>query len=201
MRAELLNKKNIVIFAVTASLLLTAALTTAYAKYRKGSEAVENTFSAAEYGEPSISDNVEKNGSGHFVKNNLAVIAADEGYPVYVRAELVVTWQNADGIVYGSQPVPGTDYALEYDTDKWVKASDGFFYYTEKVESGSHTAPLIGAQQALEQLSSAPVGYTMHVEVISETIQAVGNTDDDSASAVLSAWGVQPDQLAEGGQP
>lgn len=201
MRAELLNKKNIAIFAVTASLLFTAALTTAYAKYRKGSEAVENTFSAAEYGDPSVSDDVVKNDSDHFVKKNLAVVTADEGYPVFVRVELVVTWQNAGGDVYGSQPVPGTDYVLEYNTDKWVKASDGFFYYTEKVESGDSTAPLIGAQQALEQLSAAPVGYTMHVEAISETIQAVGNTDDESASAVLSAWDVQPDQLAEGGQP
>ncbi|NLT10128.1 MAG: hypothetical protein GXY08_11595 [Ruminococcus sp.] len=201
MGAERSKKRTVIVFAIVAALLLTAVSANIIAKYIKGSPAQENTLKAGEYDAPSVSDNVDSEG-GMFFKNNVAVTVGDEGYPVYVRADLIVTWHTSGGYIYGQQPVEGTDYTLEYNTDDWTKGDDGWFYYTEAVQSGGTTAPLIGQTQKLSQIKAAPEGCTMHVEVITETIQALGSTDDGSKTAVMDAWGTQPDdQQTEGGQP
>ena len=62
----------------------------------------------------------------------------------------------------------------------------GFFYYRSRISSGS-TSPLI---DECRQLKAAPDGYALHVQIISQTVQALGTTDSGNVPAVTDAWGV-----------
>jgi hypothetical protein len=145
-----------------------------------------------------------------WVKQNLdennALVWDDEGEPVVDRTN-----------VHANRPVEGRDYVIEYantysgaadglTSDKWTKGSDGFFYYSspvlkKAVDSGDNgtaitvraTLPLIASchlnvenRDAVEQ----PEGYVLNVEIVAQTIQAIGSTDADNVLAVVDAWGV-----------
>ena len=165
------------------------------AKYIGSSNKVGNFFVAAEYNTPVVNETVETDTDGFKYKTDVSITAGDKEYPVYVRAAIIVTWQDANGNVYGYQPVEGTDYTLEYnDTDWEYNSADGYYYFKSAVASGASTFPLIRADQKLKQIKAAPIGYVMNIEILAQTIQAVGNTDTDSSvTAVYDAWGVQID--------
>lgn len=170
----------------------------AIAKYIQGSEQLKNDVSLAKYDSPTINDTVSINKDGNFYKSNVDVtVSNDHDYPVYVRVSIIVTWKNQAGNVYCEKPTLGTDYTLTRNTTDWTMHSDSngywYYYYNQAVEKGGKTSPLIGADQALTQISQAPVGYTMHVEILTETIQAIGFTTpttigDSSTTAVMDAW-------------
>ncbi len=162
------------------------------AKYFNSSNQLENNFTPGVYDTPMISDTVEKDTDSSFYKSNVVVTVGSNDYPVFVRANLVITWQNDSGEVYGQPPVPEKDYTIEYNKTDWTLGSDGYYYFNHIVQSGGSTKPLINADQKLKQTGKAPDGYTMHVEVIAETIQALGKTSDNK-TAVMDAWGVQPE--------
>ena len=75
-------------------------------------------------------------------------------------------------------------------SDKWVKNGD-FYYYTEVVAPGTETEVLFDSITVVE--GKAPAGYTLHVELMSQSIQADGMNGD--MKVVESAWGVDPDEL------
>lgn len=104
----------------------------------------------------------------------------DGGIPAFIRATYVVTWCAEDGSVYSSIPVEGVDYSFISGSDKWVKGSDGFYYYTHQVAAGAVTENLIGA---IASLGTAPSGYSLNVRVMASAIQA------EPAAAVTEAWG------------
>ena len=182
---------------VIVSLVIIAVLTISsfsvmlIAKYAKSSNQLENDYTPGVYDTPTINDTVDADADGNFYKSNVIITVGSNDYPEFVRAALVITWQNAQGEVYGQPPVLGDDYSIEYNDADWTLGSDGYYYYNKAVKSGCSTEPLIGADQKLKQTGSAPEGYTMHVEVVAETIQAVGKTSDN-ITAVMDAWGVQP---------
>lgn len=165
------------------------------AKYIGSSNKVGNFFVAAEYNTPVINETVKTDTDGFMYKTDVSMTAEDKEYPVYVRAAIIVTWQDSNGNVYGHQLVEGTDYTLEYnDTDWEYNSADGYYYFKSAVASGASTFPLIRADQKLKQIKTAPTGYEMNIEILAQTIQAVGNTDTDSSvTAVYDAWGVQID--------
>lgn len=102
----------------------------------------------------------------------------------YIRAAIVVTWQNADGNVLGKAPVLGSDYTLELATDTgWdITTSDGYYYYATAVSANNSTGILINECKVL---NPAPAeGYTLCVEVLADAIQAT------PINAVKDAWGV-----------
>ena len=104
----------------------------------------------------------------------------------YIRAAVVVTWQDAEGNIYGKAPVAGTDYAITFDLSTgWVKSSDGFYYWNMPVAPGASTGVLISECTVL---AAAPAdGYTLHVEILGSGIQS------KPASVVTTEWasGVQ----------
>ena len=112
--------------------------------------------------------------------------------PVH-RFDLQRTWVDADGNVLGRIPAEGTDYSVTYNTvsavtgeKQWFKGTDGFFYYSSPVVSGS-TENLINE---CKPLVNPEAGYHLKVEIVSQVIQALGSTDADSTPAVVDAWGV-----------
>lgn len=170
----------IVLAAVAAVTVTVSAL---YIKYDK----IENTFTPAESKLPTVVEEFNKD-----VKENVYFTVGDTGYPVYVRAEIVITWKDKDGVVYFADPVKDTDYEIELNDTDWILV-DGYYYYVDSaskdvlrvVESGGKTgflvikcAPLADANQ--------PDGYTLSVEIIVQTVQAIGQTD--GPTNVVDAW-------------
>lgn len=114
------------------------------------------------------------------VKNDVQVKNTGD-IDAYIRAMVVVTWQNDDGNVYPTAPAEGTDYTLTWTMDGWVK-NGNYFYYTSKVAPNASTGILLTDCKPVE--GKAPDGYHLVVEILSDAIQAEPDT------AVKSAWGV-----------
>lgn len=105
----------------------------------------------------------------------------------YIRAAVVITWQDANGVVLGQKPVAGTDYLITWTLNDWTALnSDGYYYYTNPVSANGGTTGVLFTE--CKPVKPAPVdGYTLHVEIISEAIQA------EPTSVVTGAWGVSVD--------
>lgn len=107
----------------------------------------------------------------------------------YIRAKLVFTWQNEAGEVLGVAPTD-RDYAIFWEMEGWKKGSDGYYYYTTPVAPEGSTGVLA---TDIKQIASSPAeGYTLHVEVLAESIQAEPSGENGAAH---KAWGVNPATL------
>ena len=99
-----------------------------------------------------------------------------------IRVAIVVTWQNANGEVYGTAPVAGTDYELDLDlANGWSKKADGFYYWANPVAADDTnpetTTDMTGVLiKSCTYLGNAPEGYSLNVEIIASGIQADGIT-------------------------
>lgn len=151
---------------------------------------VSNTFQADTDFNPIIEETMENN-----VKSEVAVsVSAEEDYAVYVRAAIVATWRRGSTepegqeILLAQAPVAGTDYAISLNLTEtgWFE-ENGFYYYRSMVNPGEQTDDLIN--------SCAPLvtkdGYVLNVEVMAQTIQALGTTDSGEIPAVTNAWGIE----------
>ena len=108
----------------------------------------------------------------------------------YIRAAVVVTWQNANGEVYGQAPVADQDYTIQFNTTeqrdsknnpgKWTLAADGFYYWSGPVAPKALTGVLITSCSPVA--GQTPEGYGLNVEIIGSGIQAM------PADAVKEAW-------------
>lgn len=164
------SRKNM----IWAGLLLTLALVAAasgsvFAYLSNQTGPVTATMMPATDADPSASINA--------TTKEVAVNVGDPGYAVYVRTAVVVTWENGTN-VYATAPT----YTVTCG-DNWFRQGD-FYYYKLPISSGNTSALTVACTE------EAPVGYTLHVEVISQTIQAQGTTDSGDVPAVTDAWGV-----------
>jgi len=112
----------------------------------------------------------------------------------YIRAAVVVTWQDADGNVYGAAP-KATDYTLNIITTdqenpdgKWTKGADGFYYWSKPVAPNATTNILIQTC-SVKNGAQIPDGYNLAVEIIGSGVQAKGMSSDNKAP-VVEAWGL-----------
>lgn len=144
-----------------------------------GTQTVTNEFKPTK-----VTTTVVENFDGE-VKNNVKVQNTGE-IPVYIRAAVVVTWQNNEGQVYAQTPVEGTDYTLTWNTRDWFKEGD-FWYYKSAVPAGQSTEILLTNCKPVE--GQAPEDYYLCVEILASAIQS------EPASAVKTAWGVEVDDL------
>ncbi len=189
------RKLTVVAAALAALCLITM---TVAAKYIKSSGVLSGVFTPSPYGHPTVVENVITDPSDGFkYKTGVAVQTDDTAYAVYVRLALVISWKDDNGDVYGEQPFQDTDYTLVYNTDDWrYDSAGGYYYCTTPVESGALSPAFIDADedQMLKQIKAGPEGYTLHVEILAQTIQAVGMTDVGTPvePAIYDAWGVDP---------
>lgn len=147
---------------------------------------VSNTLQAEQVQNPTIEESFDET-----EKTDVTVNVGSLGYAMYVRAAVVVTWKNADGHVMAMAPVEGSDYTININGTDWLKDSNGFYYYKNPVldESTTNTTSnLIDLCQPVE--GRAPEGFRLNVEIIAQTIQALGTTDEGNEPAVKNAWGV-----------
>lgn len=187
------RKQKWLALILIAVLAVTATTGGVYAYLSATAGSVENTFTAATAPLIAIEETFQEEGN-KLVKRDVRVDVGSPGYAVYVRAAIVVTWKNETGQVYGQLPVDGVDYSINLNTVDNVpwfyNSADGFYYLKAMVTSGE-TEVLINS---CCQTAPAPEsGYTLHVEIVAQTIQALGTTDNGNIPAVTDAWGVSVD--------
>ncbi len=168
--------------ALALTLALSVGGTVAYLSTASGS--VTNTFTPTPVACTVIEDPFEQGESS--VKTNVSVQNTGEA-DAYIRATIVVTWQNEAGEVLGKTPVLNEDYTLSINekTDKnpeggWKKGNDGYWYCIKAdAVDDTKTAVLINPCEALTSQGD----YTLSVEILAQAIQA------EPASVVKSIWG------------
>lgn len=100
----------------------------------------------------------------------------------YIRAAVIVTWQNANGEVYPKMPTVGTDYTITFNNTDWIAAGDGYYYYKNPVAAGGVTEILIEDSRPVD--AKTPVGYGLNVEILGDAIQSL------PVQAVEKSWSV-----------
>ena len=180
------NKKFVALL-VSLTLVLTIAVggTLAYLVDKTGS--VVNKFNPS-----SVTTEVYEEREGNVKKNVKIQNTGDT--TAYIRAAVVVTWQDANGNVYGQMPVrcdcetkcseednTNHDYAMELDlANGWKKSSDGFYYWTSPVEPNALTGTLITSASPVA--GKAPEGYSLCIEILGSGVQS------KPTSVVTDVW-------------
>ena len=161
------RKSWLLLIAVAAMLLAAVGGTVAFLVTR--TDAKENTFVPSKVA-CAVEETFQNNIKTDVKVKNTGDTAA------YLRAVVVVTWQDAAGNVLGAAPVQGEDYAITMPADgKWAQAADGYWYYSEVVAPNASTEALIGECKPLKAAPQA--GYTLHVEILASAIQStLGST-------------------------
>ena len=124
------------------------------------------------------------------VKSNVSIQNTGD-IDAYIRAAVVITWQDEHGNVYGQMPKTDPDcthgegctcdYTISYNlNDGWEKAADGFYYWTSPVAPDGFTGILIQECKPVE--GKAPSGYYLTVEILGSGIQSV------PTSVVTEEW-------------
>lgn len=89
----------------------------------------------------------------------------------WIRAKVVITWQDANGNVYSQLPEAGKDYTIAYNSTDWLKGSDGFWYYPTPVAPNGETGVLITSCSLTDE-PTTPDGYALCVEILSSGLQS-----------------------------
>lgn len=202
-RTDFCRWKRSAIFMASLMLLLSVTVGGTLAYLVAQSEVVKNTFNPSEV-TTEIDEELE-NG----IKSEVKVKNTGD-IPAYIRASVVITWQDKDGNVYGELPKPcecsgnndeSCDYVIQYSNENWTLGDDGFYYYTDVVNAGASTSPLIEFCEALRQLVVTNVDgtettYGLNVEIIGSAIQAEG-TDSKGNKPIELAWDVDITEKGE----
>lgn len=171
------NNKKSKFSALAVCLLLTAMLaiggTLAYLFTH--TDPVVNTFNPVDV-DIEIVEKLDGN-----IKSNVQ-IANTGKTDAFIRAKVVITWQNEAGNVYPKAPVPGTgnDYTITYNNTDWVLGSDGFWYCKNDVAPNALSAILINEAKPLKLCEDD--AYTLHIEILSQAIQSTPE------NVVIDTW-------------
>ena len=196
MKSEQTKIKRLVplIVALVVLVVVMAVAVPTIARYVLNAKGEGGEHTPAEPSDPSINADADDNGM-----KNVSISVEDNGYPVYVRVVIIFTWQKpADGDdddadVYYVQPKADVDYTLDLNTTDW-KLIGNYYYCTNPVESGKTTAVLINSCERIpDGGADVPEGYELNVEIIVQTVQAVGATDNGDVPAWQDAWTNGPD--------
>lgn len=177
-KSRLKKADRAVLLLVSLVLVLSAAIGGTLG-YLTGQVSVTNTMQVGEF-TTEIDEDTE-NG----VKSNVTVQNTGD-YDAYIRAVVVVTWQNENGEVYPVAPVANENYTIEYG-NQWSEHG-GFYYYNGVVGAKQSTSYLINSCKPME--GKAPEGYDLNVEILASAIQA------EPAQAVKDAWEMQYDAVS-----
>ena len=173
------NKKTILML-VSVVVLLAAVVGTTIAYLVASTTPITNTFTPTSV-PIDIPEKIENN-----VKKRVAVTNKGD-ISAYVRVAVIVTWKDSNGNISATVPKFGKDYTWNNDTTKkWLKHTDGFYYYTEPLAAKKTTVPLFTECEVLVTQAEDKPGpdYNLSVEIIASSIQA------EPEDAIKDAWGV-----------
>lgn len=123
------------------------------------------------------------------VDSNYQVTVSNTDYAVYLRAAVVVNWDNSntDTILAAKSG----EYTLTPGTG-WIRHGDFYYYKQPVTKDNPTTTPVVSVN------GSTKVGYTLAANVAVQAIQALGTTDTGNIPAVTAAWGIPV--ITEGAQ-
>lgn len=170
-----LNHKKGILLLAAAMLILVCGVggTLAYLVTKTGP--VQNTFEpakvASKVNEPGWND-------GNMTKSNVTITNTGD-VSAYIRAAIVVTWQDAAGNTMPGVPVLNRDYSISINTgngkEAWTEGTDGYYYYNSAVSAGEATSNLITSCTSNGTLNGTYTdGRRLCVEVIGSAIQSEG---------------------------
>lgn len=172
------RKPTLLMLALAILLVAVVGTTIAYLFTNTGS--IANTFTPASV-TTEITEDFKNN-----VKNDVQVKNTGN-VEAYIRAAVVVTWQNDAGEVYPTAPVEDTDYTVTWTMGGWKKHTDGYYYYTSSVAPDKSTGILLTDCKPVAGMT--PEDYHLVVEILASAIQSKPD------SAVMDAWKVNPSSL------
>ena len=214
-REKPLVKRLILLIVVLAAIAAALIVTPTLARYIRGAADVNNGFGSVGSINPEVV-NGKLNEDGKM--EDVCIYVGKTGYPVYVRVEVRITWQK-DGAVLGiaypqeyDESKNVGDYTVTYNIHDWQKVGN-YYYFVGKgsqneetgktetdylngvVKSEGYTSALIEEFARTENSKPPFAGYELNVEVIVQTVQAVGKTDEDNGEipAWWDAWGFTKD--------
>jgi len=154
--------KKAIILLVSLTVLMTSAIGVTLALLTTQDGPLYNIFNPSE-----ITTEIFENTDNH-TKSNVKIQNTGDT-EAYIRAAVVITWQDETGNVYGQKPVEEADYTIAYAMDHWELGADGFFYYKKPVAAKGYTGTLIAT---CSYKANAPEGYSLNVEIIASGIQS-----------------------------
>lgn len=179
-----LFKKTGKSFTLLVSLLLLLSVTVGgtIAYLSAKTEPLDNEFTPSEV-TTEVNEEFENN-----TKENVTIKNTGDT-EAWIRAAIIVTWQDSDGNVYGEKPMTNStcsheteecncDYTITFGSS-WTEGADGFYYYKFPVGAGGSTLNLI---DVCSSKNTAPEDYYLNVEIIGSGIQSVPD------SVVESVW-------------
>lgn len=168
-------KRNLVLLVLGCSLVTGIVTGMVLAKYADNKQAMAGIDILAQ-GRLAIKvfDPVVEGNTYSYTLSN----ANESNINVYVRAAVVVNWQDSDGNLWAVPPKEGTDYLIA--ATSCTKLGDGYYYYNG-VCAPNAAFPI---SVTLAANAKPPVGYTLHVKILAEGIQCLPE------DAVTNAWGV-----------
>ena len=156
------DKKPIALL-VSLALVVTAVLGVTIAYLTARDDSITNTFVPGE-----VSCEVTESLDGTEKKNVCVKNTGDAD--AYIRAAIVVTWQDEDGNVYAKAPT-ANDYTMSLNTTDWEKSGD-YYYYKSAVVAGTGVTEALINSCTQESDAAVPDGYTLHVEILAQAIQS-----------------------------
>ena len=133
--------------------------------------AITNTFTVATPG-VEIEEEFDKQTKSDVKVKNTGEVEA------YIRVALVPTWEDENGNAV-AEPASLDDLSITWgNSGKWLKGTDGYWYYKEPVAPGYSTEVLL--EKATVTTEN---GYHMNLQVMADSIQA------DPTRAVTAMWG------------
>ena len=212
------------LIALAVLVLVAAIAVPTIAYYIINSDNGGSEYTPAKPSDPSFYLNHENN-----KMENVRIAVEDNGYPVYVRVAIVITWQqpvecanptecdcadctecvesagdgaegemecpkcNGEQDVYYVLPEKDVDYTIEFNANGWEKIGN-YYYCTSSVAGGATTEVLINSCVLLDGAGAEiPDEYVLSVEIIVQTVQAIGSTDTGDVPAWRDAWNIGPE--------
>ncbi len=189
-----ITKKNVLLASLVLVVLMTAGATLALLLDNSGP--VTNTFTpskvACEVHEPEWKDGESTNKTNVTIKN----IGDTDAY---IRAAIVVTWQDENGVILAQKPVENTDYILDINEDDWF-VKDDFYYHKEMVPAAENLNDISDTEVLINscEVKTVKEGYKLHVEIMAEAIQyegvAQGTAGNIGEKPVEIAWNIFVDE-------
>lgn len=174
-----LPKKKVSLLLVSLVLIAAIAVGSTVAFIATSTEPITNIFNPANV----TIDIDEKIENG--VKTDVKVKNTGNT-DAFIRAQIVVTWKDADGNVSATKPVEDTDYTMTLNEADWFQGTDGFYYCTKSVapDAPNNLTPVLIKECKKVDGVTPPEDYDLSVEIIASGIQST------PASAVEEAWKV-----------
>ena len=165
-------KSRLPLLLVAFCIITCAVASMVYAKYvaNQGGDA---TINITANGELEI-EVVHKSTDDGSIQYNVTNVSKEQPIVAYIRAAIVINWQDAEGNLWAIPP-KASDYTI---TAADCTLLGGYYYYngTRAQNQGFPITVQLAAG------ATPPSGYTLHVQILAESIQSV------PADAAEKAW-------------